>query len=153
MSSFLAIKLDRTMPNPKKFRYDSLYYVNKAKKRRYDVYIDAAVKREKDFSLTLEQFIEICEKECHYCGVAPLSGGSNVWAHNGIDRKDNHQGYLIENCLPCCSICNRGKGTKSYGWFVAYIVRVSHNRQCMADLPCYPMDPPRALIEAFQERL
>ena len=27
-----------------------------------------------------------------------------------LDRKDNAQGYSVENCVPCCTRCNRGKG-------------------------------------------
>lgn len=51
-------------------------------------------------------------RACHYCGLQPKSIG-------GIDRKDNAQGYLQGNCVPCCRPCNVYKHTTSYEIFVA----------------------------------
>lgn len=54
----------------------------------------------------------IC-RDCHYCG-APGS----VEKPLGIDRKDNDEGYIYGNCLPCCSMCNFLKGTYGYLGFI-----------------------------------
>ena len=41
--------------------------------------------------------------------------------YNGIDRKDNNIGYIIENCVSCCGICNRMKMDMSYDDFLNHI--------------------------------
>ena len=50
-------------------------------------------------------------QECHYCGEKTDKA-------NGIDRKDNDQGYIHGNVLPCCSTCNYAKGTNGYFAFL-----------------------------------
>ena len=45
--------------------------------------------------------------------------------YNGIDRKDNNIGYIVSNCLPCCSWCNKAKLTNKYEDFLNYIERVA----------------------------
>jgi hypothetical protein len=36
----------------------------------------------------------------------------------GIDRKDSSIGYILSNCLPCCSFCNMAKRSTNYDLFV-----------------------------------
>lgn len=38
---------------------------------------------------------------CYYCG--------DVKNYNGIDRVDSSKGYILNNCVPCCEICNKMK--------------------------------------------
>lgn len=78
-----------------------------------------AKRRSLPFNLSKEDFLNICLKDCFYCGTK----NSNVTQrktkyqgilrleHNGIDRKDNSKGYDLDNCVPCCKTCNRMKGT------------------------------------------
>jgi len=54
----------------------------------------------------------ICQN-CHYCGTP-----GSVEKPVGIDRKDNDQGYIHGNVLPCCSMCNYLKGTYPYVCFL-----------------------------------
>lgn len=70
-----------------------------------------------DYELTEEQFAEITQKDCHYCGARPgqtINGKRNRnngdYIYNGIDRIDNIRGYTIDNVVPCCGTCNRAKG-------------------------------------------
>jgi hypothetical protein len=44
-----------------------------------------------------------------------------TFVFNGIDRKDNNLGYTEENCVSCCAICNRAKGTLEFKDFIAWI--------------------------------
>jgi hypothetical protein len=52
---------------------------------------------------------------CHYCGVERHL--VTLFCHKlkiktpfmTIDRKDNDQGYLPDNCVSCCFVCNRTK--------------------------------------------
>jgi len=60
-------------------------------------------KREKECTLTKEQYFELIQKSCSYCNYY------NEEEINGIDRIDNAKGYILENCIPCCKDCNRMK--------------------------------------------
>ena len=50
---------------------------------------------------------------------------TDEYLYNGIDRKDNYKGYVIDNCLPCCTICNKSKRDLDYLIFTKWIERVS----------------------------
>lgn len=102
--------------------------IEKQQAKKFEAYQAGAKKRRKSWSLTFQEFLHFCEQPCHYCGAAPLSGGSNRWPHNGIDRKNNSVGYNAENCLPCCSFCNRAKGQRDYATFQKYLTQV---RKCI----------------------
>ena len=73
------------------------------------------------------------QKNCHYCGVEPNQFPKGNWAksynglfiYNGIDRKDNKIGYLLENCVSCCTICNRAKHSLSEEDFENWITRIT----------------------------
>lgn len=80
------------------------------------------------YSLTKEEFRKITSSNCFYCGSEPVRynkffkkdgvriksnfSTSDEWAEkqwisiNGIDRKNSLLGYTLENCVPCCSVCN-----------------------------------------------
>ncbi len=85
----------------------------------YGKYKTSAKKRGYCFELTIEQFAEITQRNCYYCDLPPIYEFDH-YSHrkykcngpyicNGVDRKDNSKGYILENCVPCCSQCNRGK--------------------------------------------
>ncbi len=99
----------------------------------YSNYKRDSGKQNREFSLSIEEFIEITKRNCHYCGIEPsefsLRGNANgSYVGNGIDRKDNSLGYTIENCLPCCRKCNFCKGKLPYDEFMSWIKRViKHN--------------------------
>lgn len=102
-------------------------------------YLYRARNRSLKFELSIEEFKDICSKDCHYCGSSPrmynrykksdlTNRDKNVsedvsnssWIKvNGIDRRDNSVGYVLSNCLTCCSSCNRMKGTLDYYDFIA----------------------------------
>ena len=73
------------------------------------------------FGLTMAQLESITSQPCTYCKAEPTarkgyySRGKpqhpeHWYAYNGIDRKCNSLGYIIENCVPCCRVCNSVKG-------------------------------------------
>lgn len=47
---------------------------------------------------------------------------------NGIDRKDSNVGYIFENCVTCCSTCNRAKGKLTEEEFVSMCQKVVLHR-------------------------
>ena len=73
--------------------------------QRYSRHKRLASNRGVPFEITLEQYISIVSGQvCNYCrGPLPISG-------LGLDRKDNSRGYIIDNVVPCCRVCNDIKG-------------------------------------------
>jgi hypothetical protein len=100
-----------------------------AKVNVFNSYKHGAKKLKREFSLSFDELIEIASQHCHYCGKEPLQlvtkrGINGNFPHNGIDRKDNSQGYTLENALPCCWRCNRIKRDMSYDEFITFIREV-----------------------------
>ena len=95
-------------------------------------YQQSAAKRGYTFELTLSEFTALTQRHCHYCGVAPInvfrqsrkSFEDQTFRYNGIDRFDNSIGYKLTNCVPCCSACNRAKGTQTGTQFTEWIQRL-----------------------------
>lgn len=94
----------------------------------------ASKRRELEFSLTKEQFYNLTTNNCFYCGCLPkqkAKGSSfevtaktleyGMFYHNGIDRVNNDIGYLIDNCVTCCKVCNYAKHTMKYEDFLEWI--------------------------------
>jgi hypothetical protein len=102
---------------------------NSAQRKMFNNYKNGAISRGYSFDLTEEQFVSISTSNCHYCGIEPSNVQiiyGDTFVLNGIDRKDNNIGYAVDNCLPCCSICNRAKSDMPYDDFVAWIRRFKH---------------------------
>ena len=64
--------------------------------------------------LSKEEFITLTQSDCFYCGQQPSQlsdapGYNGTYTYNGIDRKNNNVGYVLENCIPCCCFCNYSK--------------------------------------------
>lgn len=109
--------------------------------RLYEDYKAGATKRNLSFSLSKDEFKALTEQDCHYCKIPPkqIMTTSNkkctkegkehsAYAYNGIDRKDNSIGYVLSNCLPCCTLCNRAKHNHPYDLFIDYLNRFrNHN--------------------------
>ena len=95
----------------------------------YSHYKSEAKKRGLKFNLTKEQFRCLTKQNCYYCGVEPkqvvnnLARYNGVYVHNGIDRVDNNEGYVITNCVPCCKHCNWAKHTFTTEEFKQWIRR------------------------------
>ena len=89
----------------------------KASALHYKEYYTSAHERGYDFTLTLEQFQELVVQPCYYCNV------SSPTEANGLDRINNDLGYTLENCKPCCGICNR---MKSFYHPVFFVEKAKH---------------------------
>ena len=93
----------------------------------------SAITRGKCFDLTFDQFVNLMEQDCFYCGAKPVVHNYekqymqkvlDPWKHNGIDRVDSSKGYTLDNCVPCCSKCNYAKHEMSVEEFKEYITNV-----------------------------
>lgn len=73
---------------------------------RIAIYKDKAAKRGTAYTLSDIDTSVLMSNPCHYCGVYP---DVSVGFH-GIDRKDNNVGYIPDNCVTACSLCNMMKG-------------------------------------------
>lgn len=83
--------------------------INQKKKENvkayYKIYQDDASNKNLPFEITLEQYLELVIKPCFYCGIIQDKG------FNGIDKKVCADGYILDNTVSCCSMCNVIKGT------------------------------------------
>lgn len=103
-------------------------------RRLLNVYKRNSMRKNLSFELTLDQFKILINNKCHYCGIEPskiYTRKDNAFEtfilYNGIDRKDNFNGYSEDNSLTCCEICNRAKSNMSYDEFIKYINRLKRN--------------------------
>ncbi len=79
-----------------------------------------ASKRGKKFYLSLEEFKEIVNQPCIYCGDREV--------RIGIDRVNNNYGYTKKNSAPCCPTCNYMKKTLTKKHFLSHINKIyNHN--------------------------
>ena len=89
-----------------------------------------AKRRGVGWNLTEEQFKEITQKDCFYCGEKPNNLTKQIcngeYIYNGIDRIDNTKGYVIDNIVPCCRRCNRAKDISTLQEYKNWI-RKSYN--------------------------
>jgi len=85
----------------------------------YRLYKKGAIQRNLWFELSIQQFSEIVNKPCFYC---------NTHIQNeviGIDRINSELGYSLENCVPCCEICNFMKSDMNVKDFLTHITKIS----------------------------
>lgn len=72
--------------------------------------------------LTDEELTSIIFSCCTYCGALPNKTYAKCkLAFIGIDRVDSNKGYTIDNCVPCCMICNRAKNDMPLDEFLVWI--------------------------------
>jgi hypothetical protein len=97
----------------------------------------SAKQRGISFKLTEEKFKELTQGNCEYCGTQPsfikerngrTAYKGKPYVYNGIDRVDNDKGYVSDNCVPCCRICNIAKGEMTVKEFLDWIKKVYENR-------------------------
>jgi len=72
---------------------------------------------DKTLEINYETFKEIVTQPCYYCGKQPI---------NGIDRLDSSKGYGLDNCVPCCSLCNQIKSKLNPIDFICQIYKIEN---------------------------
>lgn len=100
--------------------------------------------------LDKKDWLLIVKQPCHYCGEIDTRNRATMATYqrkcgvtltpelietysvsiNGVDRVDSSKGYEIENCVPCCSMCNRMKNGFEYKDFLSKIEKIYSNH-CM----------------------
>ncbi len=108
------------------------------------------------FPLSREEWEKIVFLPCRYCGEIDNRGrqksraANNKYskftveeeaaytvAVNGVDRIDSQRGYEIDNCAPCCSMCNSMKNGYTEADFFQRVKRVyeCHNLHSLNKQP------------------
>lgn len=112
----LQRKLNKPILTDEQKRKNKLYRIINADRLKFLAYIHRAKKRNREFTITFDEFKEFIHQPCHYCGHNETT--------NGVDRKDNIKGYIKDNCLPCCFACNKAKLDTPYDEFLSWVQKV-----------------------------
>lgn len=91
-------------------------------------YVKCANDRKLCFGLTLDEFHNLIKSNCHYCGCAPQQkrrAGKHIMTINGIDRINNNIGYIKNNVVSCCKVCNWMKKDLSIEKFIEHCKTIS----------------------------
>ena len=106
--------------NREKIRASSTVYSRKNRNTvngKYSQYKSGAKKRGLIFDISIQEFTVLITSLCYYCGC---NGG-------GIDRVDNSMGYIKDNSVPCCYVCNRMKFNYTIEEFINNCKNVAKN--------------------------
>jgi hypothetical protein len=99
-------------------------------KWRYQSYNQAARKRNLEWDISYQQFIDITQKNCYYCGEEPEMRPSHgkrwdfKFPMSGIDRVDSKIGYKSNNVVACCSYCNQAKWDHDVQDFLLWVRKI-----------------------------
>ena len=106
-----------------------LEYGRASQNRLFRRYTRDAAKRDLEFKIDFNTFIEITSANCHYCNSKPETiqkedAGNGDYIYNGIDRVDSSKGYIVGNIVPCCKLCNKFKCDLSRREFLTHIDKI-----------------------------
>ena len=71
-------------------------------KQRFNISKSKAKQRDLCWNINLDQFTDLINKPCYYCGISLIN-----FTNSSLDRINNDLGYLVDNVLPCCGDCNK----------------------------------------------
>lgn len=95
--------LYRSQGKTQEYNKAYLYTWIRSSEGRYSALKRAAKDKALGFDITIEQHSLLLQELCFYCKQSLQETG------HGLDRKDNSQGYVLSNVVPCCVTCNRIK--------------------------------------------
>lgn len=87
-------------------------------------------------NLSFNDFKTLVNQNCYYCNDEPRIStkfknrkylNTEELKVNGIDRIDSNLGYSIENCVPCCTVCNKMKLDLKQSDFFLKIEKIMNN--------------------------
>lgn len=87
-------------------------------------------KGRREWKLTEDQFYQLSQRSCFYCGSLPAQvrkgkNGTGDFVFNGIDRINSKNGYTLDNVVPCCRTCNLAKSDMTTTQFYVWVKRIS----------------------------
>lgn len=115
----IASTADPTLGQHSSVGYNATYH--NSMDIKFEKYKNGAAKRAKPvkFCLTRQDFEALCFNKCYYCGLDP-----DQYVGSGIDRMDNDKDYTVDNCAPCCAVCNLMKQKLSAQSFVSKCIQI-----------------------------
>ena len=99
------------LENPEKVKLINEKKIN-SMDSQYEVYKRCANEKQLDFEITIDEYKSIVQLPCHYCGIVQEKG------FNGMDRLDSSKGYVVDNVVSCCEMCNYMKKCLSPNVFI-----------------------------------
>lgn len=107
-----------------------------ARRQLINNYVQDAKRRDLFWELSDVECKTLFESTCFYCGCLPKQtktvtrvSKTYQYLHNGIDRVDNELGYMQNNVVTCCKICNWMKGTMSKHEFLEKVKNICLNQE------------------------
>ena len=95
---------------------------------RWTQLLHGAKLRDLEVGIDESRATKLFTRACFYCRI-PAS------PFNGVDRYDNELGYTVENCVPCCTRCNRMKSDMSVDDFFRACRLIAGNAATAEDIP------------------
>jgi hypothetical protein len=88
-----------------------------------------AKKRNLPWNIPFEIYSALIIMDCYICGAPPSSRrwDSLKFKHNGLDRIDSSEGYILGNVAPCCRTCNNAKRNLNIMEFIRHFKRAICN--------------------------
>lgn len=134
-------------PKPKSHKSNLKNPADVVWRQLYVAYKGRARRNNREFSLTQKDFVDLCSKNCYYDNTEPKEtyqiynkkryeatyqgytfdeekSSRYVLKTNGIDRIDSSKGYTLDNCVPCCKVCNEMKMARTEEEFLAQITKI-----------------------------
>lgn len=102
-----------------------------------------------DGDLTLEQFYQLSQMNCFYCGCKPSNKSNKIattktyshlsqdiinsalFIYNGLDRIDSNKLHTLDNVVACCKQCNWAKDHLSFDEFMQWKNRITNNLETL----------------------
>lgn len=94
-------------------------------------YKSEAKSKNREFSISFEQFKHLIQSNYAYCAAPPSNKKKlkrKLLGHvvyNGIDRVDSNRGYNLINCVSCCYSCNIAKSDMTQSEFFEWVLTVA----------------------------
>jgi 5-methylcytosine-specific restriction endonuclease McrA len=98
-----------------------------AKNRIKKAYRQNAKNRGVVWNLSDARFEQVIAETCVYCGAVPTNRTTDTKhpiMYSGIDRVDNTRGYVDDNVVACCIVCNHAKSDMTVAAFEVWANRV-----------------------------
>ncbi len=87
------------------------------------------------FDLSDDEWINLTQQNCYYCGAHPGNVKRNEsnpaygdFVYNGLGRVNNNIGYTPSNVVTCCRTCNRAKADMEMEDFLKWIADLCQTR-------------------------
>lgn len=120
-TTILARSAEYRKENKEEIRARDNAYRNTRKGKMRHIMSDAK-KMNRVITMTDDEIMDMTDMPCEYCGVET----EDKVNRNGIDRLDSSKGYILDNCVSCCGVCNMMKGQIDPLTFIERCAHISY---------------------------